>query len=234
LAPSLRRFATVAACLTSYWCGITLHIHVYYAQRQVSASLWNARAYTVVEGVHTLKMYTNITLFLTWRLQSWHKGKYTASAHHHSLWQTTQCESHPVRGAQVVGASLHGFPLNWRRNTQIQMDWLWKWLESNNNCTFSTWKDKFVFSLLFWIPNSFCTFHDYGRGGTSFLASPDGPSLIFHHSDFWTTFLPWKAELPWKFSLCWNIFLSFRTFEQLALALKNRVCPEFTVLHIYF
>jgi len=70
---------------------------VYYAQRQVSASLWNARAYTVVGG-HTLKVYTDITLFLTWWLQSWHKGNYTASAHHHSLWQTAQCESHPVRG----------------------------------------------------------------------------------------------------------------------------------------
>jgi len=29
-------------------------------------------------------------------------------------------------------------------------------------------------------------------------------------------------------------FLSFRIFEQLALALKNKVCPEFTVLNIYF
>jgi len=29
-------------------------------------------------------------------------------------------------------------------------------------------------------------------------------------------------------------FLSFRIFEQLALALKNRVCPDFTVLDIYF
>jgi len=29
-------------------------------------------------------------------------------------------------------------------------------------------------------------------------------------------------------------FLSFRIFQQLALALKNRVCPDFTVLNIYF
>ena len=189
--------------------------------------------------VHILKVYTNITLLLTWRLQIWHKGNCTASAHHQSLWQTPQCESHPVRGAPAVGASLRDFPLTRRRNTQIQMYWLWKWLESYNNCTFSTWKDKFLFNLLFWIPNSFCTFHDYGRGGTPSLASPDGPSLIFYYSDFWTTFLPWKTELPWNFSLCWNIFsvlkyiffLSFRTFDQLVLALKNRVCPEFTVLN---
>jgi len=29
-------------------------------------------------------------------------------------------------------------------------------------------------------------------------------------------------------------FLSFRIFEQLALALKNRGCPEFTALNMYF
>jgi len=50
--------------------------------------------------------------------------------------------SNDMRGAQAVAASLHGFPLNWRRNTQIQMYWLWKWLESYNNCTFSTWKEN--------------------------------------------------------------------------------------------
>ena len=31
-----------------------------------------------------------------------------------------------------------------------------------------------------------------------------------------------------------NIFSPFRIFEQLALALKNRLCSEFTVLNIYF
>jgi len=31
-----------------------------------------------------------------------------------------------------------------------------------------------------------------------------------------------------------NILFTFRIFEELALALKNRVCPEFTVLNIYF
>ena len=267
--------------------------------------------------VHILKVYTNITLLLTWRLQIWHKGNCTASAHHQSLWQTPQCESHPVRGAPAVGASLRDFPLTRRRNTQIQMYWLWKWLESYNNCTFSTWKDKFLFNLLFWIPNSFCTFHDYARGGTPFLAFPDGPSLIFYHSDFWTgaelggarggqlppksfawppqnfqvsfwksctdhwqlsllqnwplqwhpqmkmsgsapvfeqlsftekqscpeTFhsdeiffifqdfwatcgLPWKTECTLN-SLYWiYIFQIIQNFEQLALALKNRACPE--------
>jgi len=31
-----------------------------------------------------------------------------------------------------------------------------------------------------------------------------------------------------------NIPFTFRIFEQLALALKNRGCPEFTVLNVYF
>ena len=31
-----------------------------------------------------------------------------------------------------------------------------------------------------------------------------------------------------------NILFTFRIFEELALALKNRVCPEFTVLNINF
>jgi len=187
----------------------------------------------IVEGVHILKVYTNITLLLTWRLQSWHKGDCTSSAHHHSLWQTAQCESHPVRGAQAVAASLRDFPLTWRRNTLIQMHWLWKWLESYNNCTFSTWKDKFLFNLLFWIPHSFCTFHDYARVGTPFLAFPDGLSLIFYHSDFWTTFFLWKTELPWNFSLWWNIFYLSGLLGNLWIALKNRVCPEFIELNTY-
>jgi len=113
------------------------------------------------------------------------------------------------------------------------MYWLRKWLESYNNCTFSTWKDIFLFNLLFWIHNSFCTFYDYAKGGTPFLVSPDGPSLIFYHSDFWTTFLLWKTALPWKLSLCWNIFYLSGLLSNLWLALKNRVCPEFTVLNIY-
>ena len=132
--------------------------------------------------------------------------------------------------------------------------WLWKWLESYNNGTFSTWKDIFLFNLLFWIPNSFCTFHDYAGGGTPFLASPVGPSLIFiiqifeqrffsekqscpetFHcdeilfifQDFWATFgLPWKIECALN-SLYWiDIFWIIQSFEQLAHALKNRVCPE--------
>jgi len=31
-----------------------------------------------------------------------------------------------------------------------------------------------------------------------------------------------------------NIFFTFTIFEQLALALKNRGCPEFTIVNMYF
>ena len=113
------------------------------------------------------------------------------------------------------------------------MYWLWKWLESYNNCTFSTWKDTFLFNLLFWIPNSFYTFQDYARGGTPFLASPDGPSLIFYHSDVWTTFLLWKNRVALKLFTLLKYFLSFRLLSNLWLALKNRVCLEFTVFNIH-
>ena len=136
--------------------------------------------------------------------------------------------------AQAVVASLRDCLLTWRRNTQIQMYCLWKWLESYNNSTFATWKDTFLFNLLFWIPNSFCTFHDYAWGGTPFLASPDGPSLIFYHSDFWTTFFLWKTELPWNFSQWSNIFIFQDFWATCGLPWKtDRVCPEFTVLNIY-
>jgi len=37
-----------------------------------------------------------------------------------------------------------------------------------------------------------------------------------------------------KFFAVWNILFTFRIFEQLALALKNRGLPDFTVLNIYF
>ena len=136
------------------------------------------------------------------------------------------------------------------------MYWLWKWLESYNNCTFSTWKGKCLFNLLFRIPNLFRTFHDCGRGGTPSLFSPDGTSLIFYHSKFWTTcagpenrgppeifhcieiFLSFRIfqqlALALKILTVLNILFTFRNFEQLALALKNRVGPEFTVLNIYF
>ena len=46
--------------------------------------------------------------------------------------------------------------------------------------------------------------------------------------------LPWKTEFALKLFTLLNILFTIRIFEQLALALKNRVCPEFTVLNIHF
>jgi len=58
---------------------------------------------------------------------------------------------------------------------------------------------------------------------------------IFHRSGFSSNLhLPWKTEFALKIFIVLNIFLSFRSFEQLALALKNRLCSEFTALNIYF
>ena len=134
------------------------------------------------------------------------------------------------------------------------MYWLWKWLESYNNCTFSTWKDKLLFNLLFLIPNSFCTFHGYARGGTPFLpplsarhwffiiqifeqlSCSEKQSCLetFHcdekffiFQDFSATCgLSWKTECALN-SLYWiYIYLTIQNFKQLAYALKNRVCPE--------
>jgi len=43
-----------------------------------------------------------------------------------------------------------------------------------------------------------------------------------------------KNRVAQKFFAVWKILFTFRIFEQLALALKNRECPEFTVLNVYF
>jgi len=43
-----------------------------------------------------------------------------------------------------------------------------------------------------------------------------------------------KTEFALKIFTVLNILFTFRIFVQLALALKDRVCPEFTVLNVYF
>jgi len=135
----------------------------------------------------------------------------------------------------ISQAPLRDFLLTWRRNTQIQMYWLWKWLESYNNCTFGTWQDKFLFNLLFWIPNSFCTFHYYGRGGTPSLASPDATSLIFYRSEFWATCAcPEKQSLPWKFSLHWIYFLHSGYLSNLCLPWKTECALNLYWIYIFY
>ena len=198
-----------------------------------------------IVGVHILKCIQTLHCY-------WHEGyradikvgDCTASAHHHSLWHTAQCKRHPVRGAQAVAVSLRDCSLTWR-NTQIQMYWLWRWLESYNNCTFSTWKDKFLFNLLFRIPKSFCTFHDYARGGTplppltvrhwfsiiqifeQFSCSEKQScpetfycvEIFFIFHDFWATCgLHWKTECALN-SLYWMYFYPSEFWTTCA-------CPE--------
>ena len=117
------------------------------------------------------------------------------------------------------------------------------------------------YSICYFDPNSFCAFHYYVKGAKPSLSSPDGTSLIFYHSEFWTTCncpekqscpeifhcveiffisqdlqlsLTLKTECALKIFTLFNILFTFRIFEQLALALKNRVCPEFTAMNIYF
>jgi len=51
---------------------------------------------------------------------------------------------------------------------------------------------------------------------------------------FLNNFLALKNRVALKLFTVLKYFLSFRTFEQLVVALKNRVCPEFTVLNVYF
>ena len=151
----------------------------------------------IVEGVHILNVYTNITLLLTWRLQSsWHKGNCTESAFHHSLWQTAQCENYPVRGAQAVGASHCDFPLTWRRNTQIQMYWLRIWLES------------FMIVVGEELPS---------------LPPLTARHWFFVIQNFEQHSCPEKQCCPETFHCAEMFFLSIRTSEQLVLALKNSV-----------
>ena len=106
------------------------------------------------------------------------------------------------------------------------MYWLWKWLESYNNCTFSTWKDKFLFNLLFWISKSFCPFHDYGREGTPLPTwRPVTDFLLFR---FLKNCLALKNRVALKLFTVLKYFLSFRTFEQLVLALKTEFALKFS------
>ena len=48
----------------------------------------------------------------------------------------------------------------------------------------------------------------------------------FYIQDFWATCACPEKQSPLKFSTVLNFLVRFRIFGQLALALKNRVCPE--------
>ena len=58
--------------------------------------------------------------------------------------------------------------------------------------------------------------------------------MCLYHSGFLSdSRLPWKTEFALKLFTVLNILFTFRSFEQLTLALKKRGCPEFTVLNMY-
>ena len=56
---------------------------------------------------------------------------------------------------------------------------------------------------------------------------------IFHSGFLSNLRLPWKTELPWSFSMYGNVFI-IQDFWATCACPENRVCPEFTVLNIYF
>jgi len=56
----------------------------------------------------------------------------------------------------------------------------------------------------------------------------------FYLSGFEELGLALKTEFVMKIFAVFNILFTFRIFEQLLLALKNRVCPEITVLNVFF
>ena len=141
--------------------------------------------------------------------------------------------------AQAVVASIRDCPLTWRRNTQIQMYWLWKWLESYNNCTFSTWKDNFYSICCFGSRTHFAHFmimlgeelpslpsltarHWFFIiqifEQLSFSEKQSCPEtfhcdeLFFIFQDFWATCgLPWKTECALR-SLYWIYILNHSEF----------------------
>ena len=83
----------------------------------------------------------------------------------------------------------------------------------------------------------------YHSGFLSNLRLPWKQSLPWIHSieyiffiiqDFWETCAcPEKHEVQWQYTLYWNIFI-IQDFWTTCACFENRVCPEFTVLNIYF
>ena len=111
------------------------------------------------------------------------------------------------------------------------MYWLWKWLESYNNCTFLTWKDKFLFNLLFWILTRFA--HFMIMLGEELPCLPWRPVTDFLSFRFLNNFLSLKNRVALKLFTLMKYFYLSGLLSHLWIALKNRVCPEFTVLNIY-
>ena len=153
----------------------------------------------IVEVVHILKVYANIALQLTWRLQSWYKGNCTASAHKHNLWQTAQCESHLVR----VGTSSRYLPA-W-----LTSDLKKKYANSN----VLTMKMIGIIQIIAPFQHERTNVYSIGYFG-----------LLIRFAHFMIMVGEVLPRLPSLTARHW--FFIIQDFEQLVLALKKRVCPE--------
>jgi len=73
------------------------------------------------------------------------------------------------------------------------------------------------------------------ESNTMWLLHKHAQFQIYHRWGFLSNLrLPWKTELALKIFTALNILFTLKIFEQLALSLKNRVCPEFTVMNTFF
>ena len=152
----------------------------------------------IVKGVHILKVYTNITLLLTWR-------KVIAR----QALTTTVCDK--LLNAKATlweGFYLSGFLRNLRLPWKQSLSWNFSlymiyFLHSgclSNLCL--SWKTKCTLNSLYW--------------------------MYFYPSEFWTTYAcPEKQSVPWIHCIEFEYkFFVIQNFEQPALVLKNRICPE--------
>jgi len=119
----------------------------------------------------------------------------------------------------------------------------WKWLESYNNCTFST-KGQICIQFVILDPlYSICYFGSPIRFayfmimvGEELSCLPPWRSVIeflsFRILD--NLRLPWKTEFAQKLFTALKYFLSFKIFEELALALKTAFVMTSALYFIYF
>ena len=106
---------------------------------------------------------------------------------------------------------LSNLRLPWK--TQLPWDFLLYWIYFLHSEFLSNlrlpWKTEVCLNLLYWI-------------------------YIFHHSGVLSNLrLPWK-RVAQNFFAVWNILLTFRIFEQLALALKTELPWKFSLYWLYF
>jgi len=127
---------------------------------------------------------------------------------------------------------LSGFLRNLRLPWKQSLSWIFSlyliyFLHSGCLSNFCLpWKTEYVLNSLYWM--YFLSFRILNN-----LRLPWKFSLHWNN-EFWGTCAALKTEFFLKYFTVLNIVFTFRIFEQLVLALKKKVCPEFTVLNIYF